>query len=54
MRPEGAVELFQLLPEAQLAILPGTEHMAIPSRTAVLVPMIEKFLDSEESEPTTK
>ncbi len=54
MRPEGAVELFQVLPEAQLAILPGTEHMAIPSRTALLVPMIEKFLDSEESEPTTK
>ena len=53
-RPEGAVELFQLLPEAQLAILPGTEHMAIPSRTAVLVPMIEKFLDTEESEPRTK
>ena len=54
MRPEGAVELFQLLREAQLAILPGTEHMAIPSRTAVLVPMIEKFLDTEESEPRTK
>jgi pimeloyl-ACP methyl ester carboxylesterase len=54
MRLEGAVELFQLLPEAQLAILPGTEHMAIPSRTAVLVPMIERFLDSEESEPRTK
>ena len=54
MSPEGAVELFQLLPEAQLAILPGTEHMAIPSRTAVLVPMIEKFLDSEESEPRIK
>jgi pimeloyl-ACP methyl ester carboxylesterase len=54
MRPEGAVELFRLLPHAQLAVLPGTEHMAIPSRTAVLVPMIEKFLDSEESEPRTK
>src|SRR5882724_9991774 len=50
MRPEGAVELFHLLPHAQLAILPGTEHMAIPSRTSVLVPMIERFLDSEESE----
>jgi pimeloyl-ACP methyl ester carboxylesterase len=48
MRPEGAVELFQLLPHAQLAILPGTEHMAIPSRTSILVPMIERFLASEE------
>jgi pimeloyl-ACP methyl ester carboxylesterase len=53
MRPEGAVELFQLLPHAQLAILPGTEHMAIPSQTSVLVPMIEGFLDSEELEPRT-
>jgi pimeloyl-ACP methyl ester carboxylesterase len=51
MRPECAVELFQLLPHAQLAILPGTEHMAIPSRTSLLVPMIERFLDSEESQP---
>jgi pimeloyl-ACP methyl ester carboxylesterase len=49
MRPEGAIELFHLLPHAQLAILPGTEHMAIPTRTAVLVPMIETFLDGEES-----
>ena len=53
MRPEGAVELFQLLPQAQLAILPGTDHMAITSRAAVLAPMIEKFLDSEEAEPRT-
>jgi pimeloyl-ACP methyl ester carboxylesterase len=53
MHPEGAVELFQLLPQAQLAILPGTDHMAIPSRTAELVPMIERFLDSEEAKPRT-
>jgi pimeloyl-ACP methyl ester carboxylesterase len=45
MRPEGAVGLFRLLPHAQLAILPDTEHMEIPSRTGVLVPMIEAFLD---------
>jgi hypothetical protein len=43
--------LFRLLPHAQLAVLPGTEHMAIPSRTALLVPMIERFLDNEESGP---
>jgi pimeloyl-ACP methyl ester carboxylesterase len=54
MRPEGAVALFHLLPHAQLAILPGTEHMAITSQANVLVPMIEKFLDSEESEARTK
>jgi pimeloyl-ACP methyl ester carboxylesterase len=54
MRPEGAIELFHLLPHAQLAVLPGTEHMAIPSRTAVLVPMIETFLNSEEAGPRDK
>jgi pimeloyl-ACP methyl ester carboxylesterase len=54
MRPEGAIELFHLLPHAQLAVLPGTEHMAIPSRTALLVPMIERFLDNEESGPQDK
>ncbi len=49
MRPESAVALFRLLPHAQLAILPGTEHMEIPSRTNILVPMIEAFLDGKES-----
>jgi pimeloyl-ACP methyl ester carboxylesterase len=48
MRPEGAVALFRLLPRAQLAILPDTEHMDIPSRTDVLVPMIEAFLNSRK------
>jgi pimeloyl-ACP methyl ester carboxylesterase len=51
MRPEGAVELFRLLPHAQLAILPGAEHMAIPSRTDLLVPTIEAFLIGKESTP---
>jgi hypothetical protein len=54
MRSEGAVALFRLLPHAQLAILPGTEHMDIPSRTDVLVPMIEAFLNASESAPETK
>jgi len=50
-QPEGAIAFFRLLPHAQLAILQGTEHMAIPSRTDVLVPMIEAFLDGNESTP---
>jgi pimeloyl-ACP methyl ester carboxylesterase len=54
MRPEGAVALFHLLPRAQLAILPGTEHMAITSRTDVLVPMINEFLDAERSNSEAK
>jgi len=44
MLPEGAIALFRLLPQAQLAILPGVQHMQITSKTDVLVPMISDFL----------
>ena len=29
MRPEHAVEMFRLFPQAQLAVLPGTDHMQL-------------------------
>jgi len=44
MLPEGSVALFRLLPHAQLAILPGVQHMQITSKTNVLIPMISEFL----------
>ena len=47
MRPEHAVEEFRLLPHAQLAVLPGTDHMQVTARTSWLVPMIEEFLDAK-------
>ncbi len=47
MRPEHAVEEFRLLPHAQLAVLPGTDHMKVTARTSWLVPMIEEFLEEE-------
>ena len=46
VRPEHAVRMFRLLPNAQLAVLPGTDHMTIVSRSDWLVSMIETFLDS--------
>jgi len=46
VRPEHAVEIFRLLPHAQLAILPGTDHMTIVNRADWLVSMIEAFLDT--------
>jgi len=46
LRPEHAVEEYRLIPGAQLAVLPGTDHMGLTSRTEWLVPMIERFLDS--------
>jgi pimeloyl-ACP methyl ester carboxylesterase len=45
VRPEHAVALMRLLPHAQLAVLPGTDHMAMMKRTEWLVPMIGWFLD---------
>jgi len=51
VRPEHAVLMFRLLPNAQLAILPGTDHMTIVNRSDWLVSMIETFLDSP-SPPT--
>ena len=46
VRPEHAVEMFRLLPHAQLAVLPGTDHMALVNRAAWQVSMIEAFLDA--------
>ncbi len=46
IRPEHAVETFRLLPHAQLAILPATDHMKMPERTDWLVPMVLEFLDA--------
>jgi pimeloyl-ACP methyl ester carboxylesterase len=46
VRPEHAVLMFRLLPNAQLAVLPGTDHMTIVNRSDLLVSMIGAFLDS--------
>ena len=40
---EDAVEAMQLLPQGQLAVLPGTTHMGV-SRSTLLAPVIEAFL----------
>jgi pimeloyl-ACP methyl ester carboxylesterase len=46
MRPEHAVDLFRLLPHARLAVLPGTDHMALMTRSAWLAPMVSEFLNA--------
>jgi pimeloyl-ACP methyl ester carboxylesterase len=58
-RPEHAVELFRTIgggkdealgrPRNQLAILPGTTHMALTRRAATLVPMLLAFFDPPAS-----
>ena len=45
-RPEHAVQMFRLIPNARLAILPDTDHMTIVKRSDWLFPMIGEFLDS--------
>jgi pimeloyl-ACP methyl ester carboxylesterase len=47
-RPEHAVEMFRLIPNAQLAILPGADHFALwTSPDKVLAP-IAAFLDTAQ------
>jgi pimeloyl-ACP methyl ester carboxylesterase len=40
-----AVELSGLLPDAQLAVLPGTTHTGVPRRPAELLALVTPFLD---------
>ncbi len=51
IRLEHAVEMFRLLPNAQLAVLPGTDHMTIVTRSACMLPMIESFLIAPMPDP---
>jgi pimeloyl-ACP methyl ester carboxylesterase len=46
VRPEHAVDMFRLLPNARLAVLPGTDHMTLVNRAEWQVSMIEAFLDA--------
>lgn len=39
------VRMQELIPGAQLAILPGTTHMQAPRRADLLLPMLDAFLD---------
>jgi pimeloyl-ACP methyl ester carboxylesterase len=40
------LELFGLLPDAQLAMLPGTTHMGVAGQLVRLLPLIIPFLDA--------
>ena len=41
-----AVELYGLLPDARLAVLPGTTHMDVMRRPDELHPIVTRFLDA--------
>jgi hypothetical protein len=40
------VELFDLLPNAQLAVLPGTTHVGVTRRPVEVLALITPFLDA--------
>jgi len=44
VRVEHAVQMQHLLPDARLAVLPATDHLAVPDRAADVAPMLEEFL----------
>jgi pimeloyl-ACP methyl ester carboxylesterase len=46
VRPEHGVAMYRLLPNAQLAILPNTDHRAICHPPAWLTTLITTFLDA--------
>ncbi|MGW1995761.1 alpha/beta fold hydrolase [Embleya sp. NPDC001921] len=43
IRLEHAVRMYELIPNARLAVLPGTTHMGAIRRADLLIPMIEAF-----------
>jgi pimeloyl-ACP methyl ester carboxylesterase len=40
------VEMFELLPNAQLAVLPGTTHVGVTRRPGEVLALITPFLDA--------
>ena len=46
--PEHAVQMYHLIPNAQLAIVPDTDHMMIVKRSDWVVPMVKAFLDERQ------
>jgi pimeloyl-ACP methyl ester carboxylesterase len=45
-RPEHAVEMFRLIPNSQLAIIPGADHFLIFQNPEKLLPMVGAFLNA--------
>lgn len=45
-RPEHAVRIFRLLPNAQLGVIPGATHFALMERPRAILAMLELFLEA--------
>jgi pimeloyl-ACP methyl ester carboxylesterase len=44
VRVEHAAQMQHLLPDARLAVLPATDHLAMTERAAEVAPMLDEFL----------
>ena len=44
-------EMFELLPDAQLAVLPGTTHVGVTRRPGEVLALITPFLDARRETP---
>jgi len=45
---EHTLQIFQALPQAELCVLPGTDHLTFSGRPEWLNPIIGAFLDRPE------
>jgi len=54
VRPEHAVEMFRVMRNAKLAILPNTDHMSIVKNVEAQSQMIEAFLQQESPLPAVR
>ena len=52
-RPEHALELFRMVPNGRLAILPGTDHSAPVTRAEWVAAMLVDFFDAPDEEFVT-
>ncbi len=46
VRLEHAIEMLELIPHAQLAVLPATTHMTVVREADRLLALVEPFLDA--------
>jgi pimeloyl-ACP methyl ester carboxylesterase len=53
VRPEHAVEMYQLIPNAELAVLPGTDHFAPVSDAPQVTALVTAFLDAPMPDAAT-
>jgi pimeloyl-ACP methyl ester carboxylesterase len=51
VRLDHVVQMFRLIPHAQLAVLPGTDHFAPLTRPDWILPMLETFFEGPMPEP---